>query len=195
MNKNESFFKYMPLRDLRRFIDILINEHLYAARFTDLNDPMEGMFMVDFEHRDLIDLMKREKYKNRICSLSSTGNHSLMWSHYADGHRGCCIEVSLRSNKLQANPIEYTDTLPRVDHNNQGRNVLLCKSKLWKYEQEVRVFSRTKWVCVNIQRVTLGCRVPKSDVAFYTDLIARINPCIHVDQMCESKLNEGFNNI
>lgn len=185
----------MPLRDLRRFIDILINEHLYAARFTDLNDPMEGMFMVNFEHRDLIDLMKREKYKNRICSLSSTGNHSLMWSHYADGHRGCCIEVSLRSNKLQANPIEYTDTLPRVDHNNQGRNVLLCKSKLWKYEQEVRVFSRTTWVCVNIHRVTLGCRVPKSDVAFYTDLIARINPCIHVDQMCESKLNEGFNNI
>ena len=189
------YYKYIPLRDLRRFVEILINERLYAARFTELNDPMEGMFMVDFEHRDLIDLLKREKYNVRICSLTTEKNNALMWSHYADGHRGCCIELSLKSNKLAPSPIIYSDQLPHVEHEKEGRNVLLCKSPIWKYENEIRVFSKSRWVGVNIHSITFGCCVARKDFEFYRDLVSHITPSIQIKQIDEHQLENCYSNF
>ena len=41
------FYKYRSLSNLKRFIDILINNRLYAAKYIELNDPMEGFFLYD----------------------------------------------------------------------------------------------------------------------------------------------------
>lgn len=39
------YFKYRSLANLRNFLDILINKRLYMAKFTELNDPMEGAYV------------------------------------------------------------------------------------------------------------------------------------------------------
>lgn len=41
------YYKFRSLENIKRFLDILINERLYAARYDKLNDPMEGSYLVD----------------------------------------------------------------------------------------------------------------------------------------------------
>lgn len=43
----EYFYKYRSLANMKRFIDILMNRRLYACKYLDLNDPMEGFFLYD----------------------------------------------------------------------------------------------------------------------------------------------------
>ena len=40
--QNDLFFKYRDISNLRYFLDILLYNRLYAAKYNELNDPMEG---------------------------------------------------------------------------------------------------------------------------------------------------------
>ena len=40
----KKLYKYRDLKDFRFFIDIILNNRLYAAAYTNLNDPMEGYY-------------------------------------------------------------------------------------------------------------------------------------------------------
>jgi hypothetical protein len=80
-----------------------------------------------------------------ILSLSEIDNHPLMWAHYADGHKGFCIEYQRTpENDFQhCQPIRYSETYPKVDlFNTDFKEVcdlaLFTKSKHWKYEREWR---------------------------------------------------------
>ena len=43
----EYLYKYRSLANMKRFIDILMNRRLYASKYLELNDPMEGFFLYD----------------------------------------------------------------------------------------------------------------------------------------------------
>ena len=66
----EHYFKFRSLQDLRRFVDIILNKRLFASRYNELNDPMEGVYLTDPRNREVIRLLKTEKYRTRVCSLS-----------------------------------------------------------------------------------------------------------------------------
>lgn len=40
--KDATFFKYRPLDNFERFLDIVLKKRLYGALYHELNDPMEG---------------------------------------------------------------------------------------------------------------------------------------------------------
>lgn len=40
------YYKYRSLSNLRFFLDILIYKRLYMASYSELNDPMEGAFVI-----------------------------------------------------------------------------------------------------------------------------------------------------
>lgn len=40
----ELLYKYRGLDNFRNFVDILLKNRLYAAKYKDLNDPMEGQY-------------------------------------------------------------------------------------------------------------------------------------------------------
>ena len=81
-----------------------------------------------------------------IFSLSAKPDHPLMWSHYADCHRGICIEFNweaLRLCRLTPVNIEYSKARPVVDPilDSPGltlRDSLLTKADVWQYEAEWR---------------------------------------------------------
>lgn len=50
----EHYFKFRSLSNLKRFLDILVNERLYTSRYDELNDPMEGAYLTDERHSHII---------------------------------------------------------------------------------------------------------------------------------------------
>lgn len=38
-------YKYRSIENFQFFVDIILNKRLYAARYLDLNDPMEGHYI------------------------------------------------------------------------------------------------------------------------------------------------------
>ncbi|MCY6355352.1 DUF2971 domain-containing protein [Clostridium sp. ZS2-4] len=86
------------------------------------------------------------KRNYNVCCLSEEKDSLLMWSHYANEHKGFCIEY--RTTELFDKypllcPALYTDTMPSFGN---GENeivnlskVLFTKSLQWEYENEWRI--------------------------------------------------------
>lgn len=185
-------YKFRSLKNIKYLLDILLNNQLYAARYDELNDPMEGHYLISSPNRDLIKQLRDGKLKTRICSLTNDYRHTLFWSHYADSHCGCVFEISI-SNK-EVRKIKYEDKLPVVSSIMPAEELLSYKSKLWEYEDEYRVFSDSKYIHIKIERVIFGLRVPEDDFEFYKKLIKAINPRIEVQQIKREEIIDGFSN-
>lgn len=82
-----------------------------------------------------------------VLSLSKAPDEILMWSHYADCHRGICLEFLDDPNDRffgKALPVDYSEHYPVINHvkdNNDQRlrKSLLTKAKRWEYEKEHRI--------------------------------------------------------
>lgn len=89
-----------------------------------------------------------------VCSLSEINDDILMWSHYADGHKGFCLEFSRVPENIfeYAQPVKYPDSdeFPYVDYWNVQKDELIediiqivtTKSRHWSYEKEWRAIDR-----------------------------------------------------
>lgn len=100
---------------------------------------------------------KQQEYLSQIgCTcFSVTNKYILLWSHYADGHRGFCLEFETTFDPFQnAKKVIYGEDYPKWnvlqllfgdDESKLENDVLLPltrKHKPWKYEKEWRVFHR-----------------------------------------------------
>lgn len=188
------FYKYRSLSNIRYFLDILIFKRLYLASYSELNDPMEGAFRIqNGVDVSWLSLLRSEKNNIHICSLSKTYNSILMWSHYADSHKGCCIELEVTSKTgIKETPVQYVDKIEAVYCNNYKEEAYLIlsrKLKCWDYEKEVRIMKEipnsnfSKYVKIKIMRIYLGCNMASKEVRFYKNLIHSIDETIEVQQL------------
>ena len=82
-----------------------------------------------------------------VLSLSATNCDILLWSHYAAGHTGLCLEFQISNdNSLRefAKPVKYSKEYPKIDILNstpdeQVQAFLYTKADNWKYEEEWRI--------------------------------------------------------
>lgn len=91
-----------------------------------------------------------------ILSLAATREQTLMWSHYADGHRGFCIGIdskkllrfadrlAYRGIHLLLDKVRYYSELPKLNpykmmDSQIFMTKLFCKSQEWTYEKEYRI--------------------------------------------------------
>ena len=107
-----TLYKYTRIND--NTINSLIDHYAWYARPSTLNDPFDG---------GLSQSLMGGTDQWGILSLSALNDNVIMWSHYADSHRGVCIEYTdyrdeqLQQDALQSsiNPFkEEVDTLPIV---------------------------------------------------------------------------------
>ncbi len=134
------------------------------------------------EEARLISIEKLAKDTNdkvRILSLSEKNDDILMWSHYADSHKGICLEfdTSPASFLNDAQPVTYDDTFPAlnlldivVDEDlRKTAPWLLTKARQWEYEREWRVLDFDGGSGVKsfpptcLTGVILGCRITDED--------------------------------
>ena len=91
-----------------------------------------------------------------ICSLSKINDSLLMWGHYANNHKGVCVELNMahvikcldaRHGTVVNNvglEVQYKDIVQKPDyfknHQNYHEYQISTKGKDWEYEQEWRLY-------------------------------------------------------
>jgi hypothetical protein len=101
---NKLLYKYRAANKF--FFDILINNQLYFSTTSDFNDPFDGQlkpneFALELKNlgckEDLSQFSRHSQYvedsinRSAVLSLSTTSDNILMWSHYANSHKGVCL--------------------------------------------------------------------------------------------------------
>lgn len=79
----------------------------------------------------------------RVCSYTSSKENLLFWAHYADSHRGFCVEYDATALPISyAFKVRYSKKYPEVTYpapsDARGLKPVLIKSKEWEYEEEFR---------------------------------------------------------
>jgi hypothetical protein len=118
--------------------------------------------------------------KAGILCLTEGCTDILLWSHYADRHKGVCLEFRTDvkdSIFARAHPVKYSGQYPRLNlqdlvENKAYRDAaewMLTKSSVWSYEQEWRILDfekgpgAKKFDPACLSAVILGCRIPDKE--------------------------------
>jgi hypothetical protein len=181
-------YQFMPsnyaLDDLRK-------RRLKVSRLEDMNDPFEllgGTFAVPKYRPTLRRWKKHMSQVYRVLCFSKKWSNPVLWSHYADKHRGMClcfrvperflVEISYQAQRLEFQ-LEKHLQLDGTVAPEVSNNLLATKFADWKYEEEVRMFVEPEEVreenglhfydfneLLSLQKVILGprCTVPLSEV-------------------------------
>ncbi|CDT44887.1 DUF2971 domain-containing protein [Vibrio coralliirubri] len=185
MNKN-TFYKYKSLSNFEFVLDILLRERLYASKYSELNDSMEGVIMVDGTIPDDLE----ETWKNiledlRVCCFTPDDSNTLMWAHYADGGRGCAIAFELLPSS-EAVKVSYRKK-PKVSKNqlttDKAIEILTYKDSSWKYEKEFRCITSDTYVPIAVKTLILGPKVEASTVDLLQGILRCCKPDLKVIQL------------
>ncbi|NOZ47165.1 MAG: DUF2971 domain-containing protein [Chlorobi bacterium] len=131
------------------------------------------------------DFIKKINKEIGIYSLSENKSNILMWSHYADSHKGYCVglDYNILLKKIGSiSPVIYSDKFPQLslfpkDSIADFMQLFITKSKDWAYEKEVRIIMRYKArhtikipdEC--IKEIIFGYKMEKDDKNEIIDLI------------------------
>jgi hypothetical protein len=212
-------FKYRAIN--KSLIDALVKSSLYFANRETLNDPfdckvdiratLEALHEeVDSQTQAALDAIRQndwffemfdESYRDfGILSLSAALEEPLMWSHYADEHRGIALRYEFSQSDLDnpkeilgVSPVDYSGNTVSEwlrqnaaaftsDHENFVmellKRVLTAKSSAWAYEQEARII-RPREGTYEIPRsslthITFGLRVTPEDEALVREIVTNL---------------------
>ena len=138
---------------------------------------------------DLSEMRKRLS----ICCFSQIHNSSLMFSHYADGHRGVCLEFKVSQHDFydSINPVQYPQDYPSLPF---FRHVpwaaieaqFLNKQREWAYEKEWRIIrvdepvGFIKFPPDFLTSIIFGLETSDSDIEVIREIIKFRNPKINL---------------
>jgi len=174
--------------------DIFLRKRLFLPLSASLNDPTEGAFTIEppdrplktasvDEHRSwanqawgMASVVAAQRNKARILSLTTNEANPLMWSHYADSHRGICIGFSTEAcqDLKKVFPVKYSDKIVNIGGKHSD-GLFSKKHTAWSYEQEWRLATdKQEYVDLpdnSIVSVIFGGRVDSRDADWVKDWI------------------------
>ena len=142
-----------------------------------------------------------------VLCLTETPSNILMWSHYADCHKGLVLQFATleASSWAAARPVTYQQKMPllfdhdqllnfltgciEIDKDRFFRESVFTKSVDWRYEKEWRVvwhgkkkidFEDTKFNPEELTGIYLGCRTEEKDAQDLIALAKVLNPKVQV---------------
>ena len=131
-------------------LESLEQRRLKIARIAELNDPFEWMARAENEReRTALREMKEEQNKKSgLLCFSKSWESPVLWSHYADRHRGVCLafevpdalikEVDYRKSPLRFERHRFlADSRFAQEFSDQ---LVSTKYQDWQYEREIRLF-------------------------------------------------------
>ncbi|WP_415909184.1 DUF2971 domain-containing protein [Oleiharenicola sp. Vm1] len=120
-----------------------------------------------------------------VCSLSAVGDHDLMWTFYADQHRGICLDFDGRHPCFAAaKEVKYGAVPPRESDDFEDR--LLHKSSAWEFQREWRVLSDSRtfgFPPEALKRIILGYRFPEQHFEPLVAILTRGGYRVVIDKM------------
>ena len=202
--------EYVYLYSFRPFseyvISDLVNNEITVSHASVVNDPFDSLVIpwlkiqsqmpVGLYNYDHLKLLEQSysyfRFRSfvttpKLCKSDSIFRNILMWSHYADKHKGICIcyklskkfyskrdEESLKWNSLRR--ITYVKHAPHLIANYiYDRDAFLTKASNWSYEKEVRLLSfdpttESKYSTIkldiesSVSSIYLGCEFPEKQI-------------------------------
>jgi hypothetical protein len=125
-------------------LDDLRNRRLKIARLDELNDPFE-LWAVAQPNKELREGLRRSKARlaqntGALC-FSLSWRNPLMWSHYADRHRGLALGFDVHESNIKE--MNYVSKRPIFEHIDENFSQLLLYTKYvdWSYEKEARSYT------------------------------------------------------
>lgn len=172
-------------------VEILLKEaELYLPCPAQFNDPFDC---------SLDEGMRLTFIECGIGCFSTIRDNVLMFSHYADHHRGLCIGFDTRNLvrslstlnggiRADIRPVWYFNVAPRLDLKTQPALCATCKHNIWQYENEHRLFVSKgsallpaglyKFDRNAIVEVILGCKASDQSIAMTKSLANDTTGCI-----------------
>ena len=104
--------------------------------------------------------------------MAEKPNNILMWSHYADSHKGVCFKFDLLQDLdtfLITIPVDYNSDYPEFDTlNGNPSKIIIRKSPYWSYEKEHRTIKVNSPGLHKINKnalvgIIFGCRTSAED--------------------------------
>jgi len=128
----------------------LRNNTNWYSRLDQLNDPYE-CFFIDKTNTQVFSNLRSSLY---ACCFSKNMNEILMWSHYADNHRGVCLEWEIDEEQLKGQLFEmkYSNEFTTIDEIKVSKSghvdisidtngkFIVSKFQPWSYEEELRTY-------------------------------------------------------
>lgn len=187
---SDILYKYRGINNFEFLVDILVNNRLYACHFSELNDPMEGIYYYhskDYDQlKNYIERIMCIKNDLYICSLSGKRNDPLMWTHYAQEERGINLGVKVINNNIEK--VEYISSKLLANQNfnihddDAAKKILKSKLNAWKYENEKRVFTSEHYVDIKIHEIIFGSRIDTHIKNLITKIANKFNETIQFYQ-------------
>ena len=152
-NFSKDFRMHYNCEISQKEINDIINNHDPELCFQQIcqGKNIDRDFSLGKDKREEIlkSFIETRKKEVRICSFSERNDSILMWSHYADEHKGISIEYDFKDNEevcKYIEPIYYTDQLfdftPYFGKPNNIQAIrisAISKVKDWQYEKEWRL--------------------------------------------------------
>ncbi|MDB5048950.1 MAG: hypothetical protein JWO30_2021 [Fibrobacteres bacterium] len=174
------FYRFHPLND--HFLNNLFSRQLKFSNPLTYNDPFEANYIGEkFEWEKL----KNEEIGFSTCCFSTEVENVLMWSHYADSHKGVCLEFDLKLHLIidekakkvpKLYPVMYFDEAPVYPSNHEAF-ICTSKSNFWSYEKEVRLVLPStppgfyEFNPSHLTSIILGCECTGEDMRVVKELM------------------------
>ena len=156
-------YRYVPLNTYA--LSSILHEDVYMLPASKMNDVFEaaayGINATSQKTQKSNDKAQQELY---LKAFSFEENNNLMWSHYADEHRGICIEYNFNCAPAEVTrhlyPVQYSDkrfTFQNPYRLKPHQFLLLRKSTDWKYEKEFRLIYKKSDLPTDSYNIKLNC--------------------------------------
>lgn len=188
--------------DFNRDLSSLERNYFWSSNINQLNDPWETIIKSDkfiqqsksigwlfgknlnnklLKVHDALENLLALNKKIGIYSLSKNYLDELLWAHYANSHKGFCIEYDLntlintfKTERVFHFPVKYNTVPPEVtiaDVNIKNDDLIHklsgFKSKRWEYEQEYRIitdnFGKQSYNHQALKSIYFGFRMSEAD--------------------------------
>jgi hypothetical protein len=161
--------------------------------FTHLKTNLQNVIL-----RSIRETREEKFSKIGVCCFSKNNSNLLMWSHYADSHKGFCLEFDSNIEPFEKNfDVIYNPDIPTIesdllfDEENKFesfKKLLSFKSKDWEHEEELRVLHKEKnknfrYPRYALKAIYFGIKTNQYDIEIVCSLIRTHNPSVRFYRM------------
>lgn len=226
-------YKFRPIN--KWLIESLVNRCLYFAKPDTLNDPFDcridlrgalrrAVSSAAGDRRNLLlAFLGTQKFFENwqstfdnlgVCCFSRDNRDPLLWSHYANAHRGLCLKCEFRASYLLSEEFHLT-TMGNVEYLAEPASEWLkncpmdmtkfierlvhafakTKSPAWAYEMEARIFRPPGVFNFSepfLSQICFGLRTPQADIDLITNLARTYTGCTTFSKMVPDETEFGF---
>lgn len=204
--------------DTRFYVDGELRKYVNVNDTTKINHAFnENMSSAVVKKKvsleqDLINFTK-EIEDLGILSLAESNKNLLMWAHYADDHKGMCLEFTRKKNNLfsddkSVHKIHYSESHPTlrakalsdpIATEASKRRILYTKSSHWEYEEEWRHIVDSGNMLYSwpgsLKTVYFGCKTDLKDVHLIKTVINNSAVKFYQANLNASKFGMTFNPV